>query len=147
VADLDSMSMRDIIARTVVDTGSGYVQRVQGSLSIGGSRAKLTTSHDLSTGAFNYTTAVGGDFILRAITMHFSQPLTETMELRVDYGGSSNYDTLILQQQLDADTDFAFYPDSDLYIFANGGDQLNLRLTNSGGVGNVYATILVEVLV
>lgn len=147
MADLDSMSMRDIVARTVVDTGNNvFSQRIIGSISVGGSRNKLTTTHDLSLGEFNYTTNVGGDFILRAITLHFSQPLTETLEIRVDYGGGSNYDTLILQQQLDADTDFAFYPDSDLYIFASGGDQLNLKLTNSGGVGNIYATVLVEVL-
>ena len=147
MADLDNMSMRDISARTVVDLGSNqYAQRILGNISIGGSRSKLQTTQNLATGALNYTTAVSGDFILRAVTLHFDTPLTEALELRIDYGGGANYDTLVLQQELDADTDFAFYPDSDLYIFAGSGDQLNIRLTNSGGSGNVYATILVEVL-
>ncbi len=61
MADLDSMSMRDIIARTVVDIGSNnYAQRVSVTDTITTTSTKLKASYVASTTA---TYSIVGNYI------------------------------------------------------------------------------------
>lgn len=146
-------SVSENLNRMAINNGDGTnAMRVAGSLSIGGIRSLIQIpAKDLSTGILNYVTSLGNDFKLQSLTVRFSQPVVEEVSLYVDSAGA-NYDTLIYEELTSNDggvtggQDFAFYPDSEMVIYANSGQQLNLKISNNGGVGIAYAQIGIEVL-
>jgi len=146
-------SVSEISNRTEIDNGNGTSSlRVSGNLSIGGNRSLITIPpQDLSTGIFNYVTTLGSDFKLQSLTVKFSEDVVEDVKLIVDSVGV-NYDTMIYKEQTSNDggvtgaSELAFYPDSEMVIYAGSGQQLRLQITNDGGNGIAYAQIGIEVL-
>jgi hypothetical protein len=148
LADIENLSMRDIVARSMIDIGSNtYVQRVSGSLSIGGARTKLQASQDLSLAPFSYTTALTDDFILRGILIHSTAPITETITITYDESSGTNYDTVFLSDDLTLNSNWSYFPDSSYYVFASSGDKLTIEVSNdTTPTATVYVTLLVEVI-
>ena len=157
MADLDSMSMRDIIARTVVDTGNNvFSQRIQGSISIGGTRTKLQATQNLATSPFIYVTNINSDFYFRGVTISITNgsgvpvDITEDISLIIDEG-DNNFDVpLIEENTLDENgnptNSFAFFPDSNVTIFGSSGTQFKVRVTNANLTGVVNMTLYLEVV-
>lgn len=132
--------------------GSSSALRVTGSLDIGGIRALIKVpEHDLSTGAFEYITAQATNFKLKNILLHSDTVILEDLMVYLD-DTDNNYDTLIYAKQTSSDggatgaTDLAFYPESEILVYATDGQQLKLTITNVGLTGKIYVSLGIEVL-
>lgn len=143
----------DILNRTEIDNGDGTSSlRISGNLSIGGNRSLIVIPvWDLSTGELNYSTNLASDFKLLSIVANFNVAIVEDVMLYYDVVGTTQ-DKLIYKEitsnndGVTGEKDYSFYPDSDMVFMGSQGRQLNLRITNNGGSGLVYAEIIVEVL-
>lgn len=152
MADIDNYSLRDLTLRTIVDTGSGLAQRVLANVSSTGVLSTIELPpHDLSTGEFIYTTALSSNFFLRKVVIHFSQDVIEDVKF---YENKSNalYNTLVYQDNTSNDggvtgeQDFAFFPLNNWQFNGVSGDQFKMVITNNGGAGIAYVTLLLEVI-
>ena len=101
----------------------------------------VTTSQDLSAAALDYSTSE--DFTrerkVEMILFNFSVAVSETITITLDSGNGSDYDTILQEVVLIAETDFVYRPQGQLNI--QSGDAIKLECTNTGGVGTCFATI------
>ena len=111
--------------------------RVVGNLSLTGTTTQLTTTQDLSTGALDYTTVVGSNFIVKGI--YFSFDSATTQDISLEYLESITFvetATSALSAKIDG----------DLTIFAGEGSELTIKCTNNGTPAvTVTVTLDVEV--
>jgi hypothetical protein len=104
----------------------------------------------LSTAPFEYITTQASDFYLRSVMIHSDVAILEDFSIFVD-DTDNDYDTKIYTKQTSSDggvtgaTDLAFYPDSEILIYASSTQQIKLNITNTGLTGKVYVTLGIEV--
>jgi len=99
----------------------------------------VTTSQNLATAGLDYTTVIARDRKVEMILFHFSAAVSETVTITLDSGNGANYDTILQEVVLIAETDFVYRPQGELNI--KSGDAIKLECTNTGGAGTCYATI------
>ena len=157
MADIDSMSMRDLFARSLTEIAPAkFRMDVGGNLSIGGTRTKLQATQDLATSPFIYVTNINSDFYFRGVTISITNgsgvpvDITEDISLIIDEG-DNNFDVpLIEENTLDENgnptNSFAFFPDSNVTIFGSSGTQFKVRVTNANLTGVVNMTLYLEVV-
>lgn len=100
-----------------------------------------TFSQDLSAAVLSFTTTTPGDkaFHLDQILMTFSQAVSETITITIDSIKGANYDTVMQEVVLVAETDFVYRPQGDAIL--NAGDEIKIECTADGGVGTVYGIV------
>lgn len=98
-----------------------------------------TTSQNLASGALSYTTDYARAFKLEQVAVRASVSITETIRVYLDSAHGSNYDVLLREEELEAQSHFVFRPDGEANFQA--GDEIRVECTNANGTGTVYATV------
>lgn len=102
-------------------------------------KADITTSQDLSSGAFSYTTSINRKFKLAEVILHASVAITETITLTRDSKNGANYDHILVSRDLEGEQDLVFRPQGESNFEA--GDELKIQCTNANLTGTIYITI------
>lgn len=97
-----------------------------------------TTTQDLSSGALDYTTSYGRSFKLEQIIFHFDTAVTETITIKLNSKNGANYDTVLQEVDLVAETDFVYRPQGEANFYA--GDEIDIDITNDNTTGVAYVT-------
>jgi len=100
----------------------------------------ISKSQDLSAAVLAYTTTIGRKFRVESISFKFSQAITETITITKDSKLGANYDTVLRNKSLIAETSFIYVPERGDEMF-NIGDELQIDCTDANGVGIVYVEI------
>lgn len=80
---------------------------------------------------------------VKAVILHASAAITQTVTVMVDSKTGATYDTVLDKQALVANTDYVWIPDGDLLL--DSGDELLVTCTNTGTPAiTVYAEVLAE---
>jgi|GEM_PF-1973889 len=119
---------------------SGYL--VTSSTSVTVSRKE--SSQNLSSAAMNYTTNFSDKVRVRAIFVHASVAITETVKIYLDSLTNATYDTLLVSQGLTSQQDLFYLPEGGIIL--EDGDELNITVTNANATGTVYVTVMAETL-
>jgi hypothetical protein len=98
-----------------------------------------TTSQDLSAGALSYTTNYSRKFKLEQIMCHASAAISETIKITLDSAKGSNYDAVLQEVVLVAETDFIYRPQGEANFQA--GDEIKIECTNANLTGIIYVLI------
>jgi|TARA_Y100000310_G_scaffold341165_2_gene439453 hypothetical protein len=104
----------------------------------------ISTSQDLSVAALDYTTTLTRKFRVKSISFKFSQAITETITITRDSKVGANYDAVLRNKDLVAETTYVYVPErgDDAY---NAGDKIRIQCTDANSVGIVYVELkLVE---
>lgn len=99
----------------------------------------ITTSQDLSAGELSYTTSVGRKFKLSEVIIDFSAAVTETITITRDSKNGVNYDHILRQVDLIAESNFVFRPTGEINFEA--GDEIKVHCTNANLTGIAYCVI------
>ena len=102
-------------------------------------KTDVTTSQDLSAAALDYTTSYGRAFKLEQVIFHFDTAVTETVTITLDSKNGANYDTILQEVDLVAETDFVYRPQGECNCQA--GDEIKIECTDGNGTGIGYAII------
>lgn len=147
MAERDASSLTDITKKSMIDNGDGtFTQRVMANVTSGGVFSNIKTSQNLSLTPMNYVTSVAQNFKLKALMIHTSVPITETIDLLYDDNNGNNYDTLLRRIQFTNNQDGAFCPEGDLFVFGTLGDKIKVTCTNANLTGTIYITLQIEVI-
>ena len=145
----------EVLNRAYIENANAL--RIQGAISVGGTRTKVQSSQNLADAPFEYLTNITtSDFYLRGVTIRVtdgsgnSVDIMEKIEIVMDEG-NDNFDTPIIAEDFIDDNGngtnaFAFFPDSNILIFGTTGTQLKLKVSNYQNVGVINATVYLEVL-
>lgn len=99
----------------------------------------VTFTQNLAAGALSHTTTFSQARKLEQVLIHASQAISETISIKIDSKNGANYDTVLQEVVLVAETDFVYRPQGECNI--QSGDELVITCTNANGVGIVYGTI------
>ena len=102
-------------------------------------RTDTTDEQDLSAAALNMVTSFTKQFRLDQVIVHASVAITETITITVDTKKGADYDTVLAEVALIAETDFVFRPQGES-IFVKG-DQIRVQITDGNSTGEVFVTI------
>ncbi len=103
---------------------------------------ETTASQDLSSAAMSEVTSIGADFRLNYVTLHFDAATTETVTISVDANEGANYDTVLIEEDLNAETDFFWQPDGNLDFLS--GNEVKVEVTDDNGANTAYLVISTE---
>lgn len=108
-------------------------------LSRGEKQLRQTTSQSLAT-PLNFTTSFSADVKILAVLVAFTNP-AGNIEVLVDYNSSdgANYDTRLLTQDVNNNSDMAWWPDQELML--TDGDELDITVPADSG-NTAYVTVL-----
>jgi hypothetical protein len=109
---------------------------------------KSTTSHDLSTGALNYTTEISDKWKILAVLVHSSIALSATT-IAVYFNSETgvNYDTKLGELDFGNTQDLAFIGGDTLkQVWGENGDEITIKSDPSNNSGTLYITVLHEIL-
>lgn len=104
-------------------------------------KADQEFSQDLSAAALSFTTTTPGGkmFHLDQVMVRFSQAVSETITITLDSVKGSNYDVVLQEVVLIAETDFVYRPQGDAIL--NAGDEIKIECTDGNGVGILYGVV------
>lgn len=140
-------SLTDLTLKSLIDNGDGtFTQRVMANVTSGGVFSNIKASQDLSSAPLNYATTINQNFKLKALMIHTSVPISETIDLLYDDSNGNNYDTLLRRIQFNANSDGAFCPEGELFVFGAIGDKIKVTCTNVNLTGTIYITLQIEVI-
>lgn len=97
------------------------------------------SSQNLASAPLSFIAIYGKRFKLDEILIHFSQAVSETVTITMISKNGSNYNTVLQEVTLVAETDFVFRPQGEANYQA--GDQIEIQCTNANGVGIAYVTV------
>lgn len=139
-------TLAEIARKQSIDLGGGvFTSRVQGDMVVSSGVVSTINIpvHDLSSGAFTYTTSQADSFIVKSIDFKFSAPVTQTITLttvRTDPNRNAAE-----TQELTNNESIRFINGST-FINVIAGEQYKIQCTNSGAPAiNLYVTLTIEV--
>jgi len=97
-----------------------------------------TATQDLSSDSLTYTTDYGRKFKLEQVQVHFNAAVSETITITLDSAQGANYDTVLQEVTLVAETDFVYRPQGEANYQA--GDEIKIECTNANLTGSCFAT-------
>ena len=115
------MAKADEVLRNIYDK-EGNTIGVSGTTYSGGVPSQLITTQDLATGALNYTTAVGSNFIVKGIYFVFSGSVTQ--DITIEYNGVP-----LREYTITGGT--TSYVTGDFSIQGANGKELTITCTNN----------------
>jgi len=80
------------------------------------------SSQDLSAAALSYTTSTGRKRKVEMVTLKASQAISETVTITLDSAKGANYDSVLVEVALVAETDFVWRPHGEMNL--QSGDEL-----------------------
>ena len=112
------------------------------------------TSHDLSTGALNYTTDISDKFRVHQVLICSRDGAGDllglddtTITVYFNSSDSSNYDVNIARADFDGESDIAFIGGDNMKsVWGEDGDEISIKSTGTDAVGVLWITIIFEVL-
>ncbi len=97
----------------------------------------LTATQDLSAGALDVTFDFGRKRKLEMLTVRFSQAVSETITITLDSAHGSDYDVVLSDVVLVAETDYVYRPQGECNL--HSGDKIRLQCSNVNLVGVAFA--------
>lgn len=107
-----------------------------------GDNESFYASQALTSSALSMSVTPDGPRLIKAVLLHASAAITETLKVTIDSGNGSTYDTVIKAISLSAETDAAWFPEGDVVVL--DGDAVLVTCTNANTTGTVYATLILE---
>jgi len=109
---------------------------------------RAETTHDLSTGALAYTTSISDKWRICAVLVHSDVVLPNTtITVKFNSKTGPNYDTKIGELDFDNTKDLAFIGGENMHSATfEDGDEATVESSGTDVVGNLYITILYELL-
>jgi len=95
-----------------------------------GNPIRKTSSQSLATGALAYTTNFAAVTRIIAVLINFSGSVSQTVNITLDSGAGTNYDTLLGTRIITAGTECYWYPPEEFKMLAT--DELLISCTNAG---------------
>ena len=99
----------------------------------------IITSQDLSSGSLSYTTSIGRRFKLENINIHFSVAVTETITITRVSSRGSNYNVVLVSQDLSSNQDYVFRPKGEENEYTS--DEIKIECTDANGTGICYVEL------
>lgn len=105
---------------------------------------KFQASQNLTNAILNATTAFGKDVRVVSVRIHFDGQVTETVTIKTDDGGGSNFDTVVKVESLTSASDFVFRPNNGIVLTKD--DKLNIQVSKATATETAYLTVVAEEL-